>query len=47
VIILKNWPNDMRMSLKRFDVLGMIFKTPKIASSAWDSTLVEMLNSCV
>ncbi len=46
-LFLKSYLMIMRMSLRRFDVLGMIFKTLEIVSNAWDSTLVEMLNSCV
>jgi hypothetical protein len=37
----------MRMNLRRFDGMGMIFKTLEIVSNAWDSTLVEMLSSFV
>jgi len=55
-LFLKEWRNYlllktslmiMRMSLRKFDGLGMIFKTLEKVSSAWDSTLVEMLSSCV
>jgi hypothetical protein len=38
----------VRKSLKRLNILGMIFKTLVIVFSAWDSTIVEMFKSmCV